>query len=220
MKSVNPSTLAPYDKNPRVITKEAIDKVAESIKKHGFVQPIVVNQDNVVCIGHVRLEASKKLNLKKVPVIKVEMDEEKFKKLNLSDNKTSEFSKWDFKELENVFQDLDSNFTLDDTGFNEDEIKSFLLEKPEETQILKSDEDEEGEKKGENYLKLVQLSMTAGEHATFMQQCDALKARFKADTLTETITRAIEMAFHSTELPVDKPKEKKKKATRKRKKKA
>ena len=61
------SKIIPYARNPRV-NVDAISKVASSIKEFGFRQPIVVDHDCVVIAGHTRLEASKLLGLKKVPV--------------------------------------------------------------------------------------------------------------------------------------------------------
>ena len=53
--------VTPYEKNPRKIPQEAIDKVAASIKEFGFKQPIVVDKDMVIIVGHTRLLAAKKL---------------------------------------------------------------------------------------------------------------------------------------------------------------
>ena len=62
-------TLIPYINNPRKNDK-AIDIVAESIQEFGFKNPIIVDKDNIIVAGHTRYEASKKLDLKEVPVIK------------------------------------------------------------------------------------------------------------------------------------------------------
>jgi hypothetical protein len=60
--------LIPYARNPRQIPQTAIDKVAASIQEFGFRQPIVVDQNGVIIVGHVRLLAAQKLRLTKVPV--------------------------------------------------------------------------------------------------------------------------------------------------------
>lgn len=64
---INPNKLIPYPNNPR-INGEAVDKVAASIKEFGFQQPIVVDKNMVVIVGHTRLKAAKKLKLPVVPV--------------------------------------------------------------------------------------------------------------------------------------------------------
>ena len=66
------SSLKPYEKNAKKHDKKQVSNVAESIKQFGFVQPVVVDRDNNIIIGHCRLEDAKKLNLDEVP----EVDEE------------------------------------------------------------------------------------------------------------------------------------------------
>lgn len=118
--------LKPYEKNAKKHDKTQINNVAESIKQFGMVQPIVVDKDNIVIIGHCRLEACKKLKFKEVPCVKAEdLDEEQVAKLRLLDNKLNE-SEWDFDLLSEELFDLDmSGFELDwgivqDDGFGTD----------------------------------------------------------------------------------------------------
>ena len=54
-------SVTPYENNPRKIPQEAIDRVAASIKEFGFKQPIVVDKDMVIIVGHTRLLAAKKI---------------------------------------------------------------------------------------------------------------------------------------------------------------
>jgi ParB-like chromosome segregation protein Spo0J len=54
------SELIPYDKNAKKHDKKQIDNVAESIRQYGFVQPIVIDHDGVIVIGHCRALAAKK----------------------------------------------------------------------------------------------------------------------------------------------------------------
>lgn len=65
---LSPNVLKPYENNPRQ-NGDAVDSVAASIKEFGFRQPIVVDKDMVVVVGHTRLKAAKKLKLKKVHVL-------------------------------------------------------------------------------------------------------------------------------------------------------
>lgn len=106
--------LKPYSKNAKKHDDVQIGNVAESIKQFGMVQPIVVDKDNVVIIGHCRLEACKKLKYKEVPCVKAdELSEEQVAKLRLLDNKLNE-SDWDFDLLGEELFDLDmSDFELD-----------------------------------------------------------------------------------------------------------
>ena len=57
----------PYPGNPRKIPQSAIDKVATSIEQYDWRQPIVVDRDGVIIVGHVRWLAAKKLGLHRGP---------------------------------------------------------------------------------------------------------------------------------------------------------
>ena len=59
--------LIPYDKNPR-LNDDAVEAVARSIQEFGFRQPIVVDDEGVIIIGHTRLKAARKLRITEVPV--------------------------------------------------------------------------------------------------------------------------------------------------------
>ena len=61
------TTIRPYDRNPRV-NDQAVDAVAASIREFGFRQPIVIDEDGVIIVGHTRYKAALKLGLEKVPV--------------------------------------------------------------------------------------------------------------------------------------------------------
>ncbi|GHN31115.1 hypothetical protein ME790_01860 [Lactobacillus delbrueckii] len=64
----NVEEVKPYPRNPRK-NQSAIKAVANSIEQFGFEQPIVVDRNGVVIVGHTRLAAAKHLNLDKVPVV-------------------------------------------------------------------------------------------------------------------------------------------------------
>lgn len=114
-------SIRPYENNPRDNT-EAIDKVAESIKEFGFQQPIVVDSEKVIIVGHTRYEAAKKLAMETVPVvIASELSPEKAKAYRLADNKVAEFSQWDWEKLANEFKGLKfSDVNFNNLGFDYD----------------------------------------------------------------------------------------------------
>ena len=62
------SEIHPYEKNPR-FNDGAVEAVANSIKEFGFQQPIVVDKDFVVVVGHTRLKAAEQLGLTEVPMV-------------------------------------------------------------------------------------------------------------------------------------------------------
>jgi hypothetical protein len=86
----------PYDKNPR-LNDAAVDRVAESLANFGWRQPLVVDKDGVLIVGHTRLLAAKKRGELTVPVhVARDLPPEKAKAYRLADNRTSEYSEWDF----------------------------------------------------------------------------------------------------------------------------
>ena len=122
--------LIPYSKNAKKHDETQIANVAESIKQFGFVQPVVVDKNDVIVIGHCRTLAAKKLGMKTVPCVMVdELTDEQVRALRIIDNKTNE-SPWDYDLLGDELADIDLS------GFDFD----FGIDLPEES---KEDEDKE-----------------------------------------------------------------------------
>lgn len=88
----------PYYNNPRDNAK-AVDPVIESIKRFGFVKPIICDKSGIIIAGHTRYVAAFKLGLEFVPVIYSDMDEEQAKMFRIADNKLSEKSSFDENRL-------------------------------------------------------------------------------------------------------------------------
>lgn len=92
--------LKPYPQNAKKHDQKQIDNVANSIRRFGWQQPIVIDRDDVVVIGHCRLLAAKKLGLETVPVtVADDLTSDEIKELRIADNKTNE-SPWDFGTLQ------------------------------------------------------------------------------------------------------------------------
>jgi hypothetical protein len=89
----------PYFRNPRRIPSEAVEAVAESIRRYGYQQPIVVDKDDVIIVGHTRLQALQRLGWKEVPVYVSDLPEDKAREYRLVDNRTSEMTDWDHETL-------------------------------------------------------------------------------------------------------------------------
>src|SRR5215467_2844395 len=90
------SSVKPYPGNPR-INDQAVDAVAASIREFGFRQPIVVDADGVIIVGHARYLAALKLGLKKVPVhVAKDLTPEQIRAYRIADNKTADLSDWDY----------------------------------------------------------------------------------------------------------------------------
>ena len=128
VKNIAVKDLIPYERNTKKHDKTQINNVAESIKQYGFVQPIVIDKDNVVVIGHCRLLAAKQLKMKEVPCVCVEdLTEEQVKALRIVDNKSNE-SPWDFDFLPDELAELDLGDFDFDFGIEDEEEETEIVE--------------------------------------------------------------------------------------------
>lgn len=117
------SSLKPHAKNPRK-NEATIDKVAQSISLYGYRSPIVIDQSNTILAGHTRYEALKVLGYTEIPfVVQATGTDAENERFLLADNKTSEFSDWDYKAL--TAFDVE---TLQTVGFSDSEVSKILAE--------------------------------------------------------------------------------------------
>jgi DNA modification methylase len=124
------SSIRPYDHNPRV-NDGAVDAVARSIREFGFRQPIVVDEQGLIIVGHTRYKAAVKLGLHKVPVhVAVGLSPAQAKAYRIADNQAATLSSWDDDKLPLELAALQQmSFDLDLTGLSSDELLR-LLEPP------------------------------------------------------------------------------------------
>lgn len=110
--------ITPYENNPRN-NEEAVEKVANSIKEFGFNQPIVVDKDNVIIVGHTRYLAAQELGLTEAPVIVAgNLSDEQARAYRLADNKTGELAGWNFEKLALELEQIE-DINMSDFGFVE-----------------------------------------------------------------------------------------------------
>ncbi|MAH45410.1 hypothetical protein CMI37_06250 [Candidatus Pacearchaeota archaeon] len=121
------SVLMPWADNPRD-NDDAVEGVANSIKRFGFAAPIVARKaDGMVIAGHTRLKAAQRLGLTKVPVRYMDLDPADSALLALADNKLSEAASWDDDALASIISKLDEDDALL-AGFDAEEVRSLLGE--------------------------------------------------------------------------------------------
>ena len=141
IEEIDISLIKPYKNNPREISKEAVDKVKKSIKEFGNNQPIVVDQDNIIVVGHTRYKALKGLNKTKAFVIKRDFEKGKAMAYRIMDNRSGQETTWDNKLLVSELNILkDNNLDLDLTGFDFKELDDLLKETEDSIKGL-TDED-------------------------------------------------------------------------------
>jgi DNA modification methylase len=124
-------SIKPYDHNPRD-NDAGVDAVADSIKEFGFRQPIVVDENNVIIVGHTRYKAALKLGMTEVPVhVAVGLTPEQAKAYRLADNQTATLSTWNNDLLAQELMALQSeSYDLSYTGFSSEQINELLNSQP------------------------------------------------------------------------------------------
>lgn len=119
VQSMKISEVKPYPNNPRN-NDDGVEAVANSIKEFGWQQPIVVDKDNVIIVGHTRYKAAKKLGMDKVPVVVASnLSDEQVRAYRLADNKTGELTDWDMSLLDDELGDI-ADIDMSDFGFDLD----------------------------------------------------------------------------------------------------
>jgi DNA modification methylase len=126
------SDIRPYEGNPRH-NDDAVAAVARSIKEFGFRQPLVLDESDVIVVGHTRYKAAKKLGLEELPChIAVGLSPDQARAYRIADNATAAVASWDEDKLPLELMALqEAGFDLELTGFSPDELMR-LMESPTE----------------------------------------------------------------------------------------
>ena len=128
------------DYNPRTLKEKDYKDIKNSLKKFGFVEPVVVNKNKerngIIVGGHQRVMIARELGIEDIPVVYVDLDIKDEKELNIRLNKN--LGRFDYDVLANNFELED----LFDWGFEEWELGTHneLLEIPEDIKDLEVDE--------------------------------------------------------------------------------
>jgi len=123
----NTDRLIPYEKNPR-LNDPAVDAVAASLKEFGWRQPIVVDAEGVIVVGHTRWKGAKKLGLSQVPVhVAVDLTPEQARAYRIADNQTATLADWDPALLTLELKGLEAlDFDLGLLGFDPEDLAHHL----------------------------------------------------------------------------------------------
>tara|TARA_Y100000004_G_scaffold71112_1_gene79950 strand:- start:448 stop:1068 length:621 start_codon:yes stop_codon:yes gene_type:complete len=184
--------IKPYFNNPRKISIDAVEKVKKSIEEFGFQQPIVVDKDMVIIVGHTRYKASKLLNLEKVPTVIADIPKDKVKSYRIADNRTNESSEWDLPLLNKEFLDLlDLKVDLSLTGFDENEFLKIMKDHKDDENI-DFPEIEDIEKRD---FEEITFTFSLEQGAIVKEQLEYVKKNIDIDDETNTNKNANAM-FH------------------------
>ena len=123
---ISPEEVKPYQNNPKKHSEKQITQIINSIKEFKFNNPILIDENNVLIAGHGRLLASKHLQIKEIPAIRLtHLTESQKKAYRIADNKLTENGAWDTDLLKIEFEEiqkLNLDLNLDITGFDNQEI--------------------------------------------------------------------------------------------------
>lgn len=125
-------SLKPYARNARTHSKKQLKQIAASIERFGFVNPVLIGDDDSIIAGHGRVEAAKLLGHKSVPTLALShLSDTERRAYILADNKLALNAGWDNELLAIELQGLlDDDFDVDLTGFSIAEI-DFIIEDAE-----------------------------------------------------------------------------------------
>ena len=171
--------ITPYINNPRN-NDQAVDAVANSIKEFGWQQPIVVDKNMVIIVGHTRYKAAKRLKLDKVPVVvATNLTDEQAKAYRLADIKVGELADWNDDLLSDELAGID-DIDMSDFGFDE-------LDDPAKLEDAKDDDfdeepPEEPKSKMGQVFQLGRHRLMCGD-STKLDDVKKLMGGYKADLL-------------------------------------
>lgn len=136
VRDVAVSRLKEYENNPRN-NDLAVEKVKYSIQRFGFLFPIVIDVNYVIVAGHTRVRACRELGIQTVPcVIADELTEEQVNLFRLVDNKTSEYSDWDFEKLKSELACVDLTLEKNQLLLDRFELSAEVFDiEPEQAEI-------------------------------------------------------------------------------------
>ena len=118
--------LTEYEGNARRNDITGIAKVADSIKQFGFLNPIVIDKNNVIITGHTRLKAAMQLGMEEVPCVISDLSEEDAKLARIIDNKSHEYSTWDVDKLHQELAGI--NLDIKTTFFTPNRDRKFYTD--------------------------------------------------------------------------------------------
>jgi len=118
----------PYPNNPRIISDEGVQAVATSIREFGWRQPIVVDTNGVIVVGHTRFLAAKSLGITTVPVhVAKGLSPEKITAYRVTDNKVADYGAWAFDKLAEELNSISNHgIDLNVVGFTDAELEDIL----------------------------------------------------------------------------------------------
>lgn len=130
VESVPLSRIVKNANNARGHKPKQIEKLAQSIRKFGFLAPVVIDQADLLLCGHARVEAAQQIGLTAVPAIRVDhLSEVQKRAFMIADNRLAELASWDEALLKKellFLTECDIDFDFSAIGFETPELDIIL----------------------------------------------------------------------------------------------
>ena len=125
--------LQPYKNNARLHSDEQVDQIAKSLEEFGFLNAVLVDDQNTILARHGRVMAAKKLGLDTVPTIQIKhLSESQKKAYIIADNQIALNAGWEMQLLETELKELNKDsFDVSLLGFDAKELDKLLYEEKE-----------------------------------------------------------------------------------------
>lgn len=173
-KVVSTDSLIPYAMNSRTHSEQQVSQIAASIKEFGFLNPVIIDDDNGIIAGHGRVLAAQKLGLDKVPVIEAKhLTDTQRRAYVIADNKLALNSGWDDATLQLEIESLKGlDFNLDLLGW---EVLPSFTEEIDYSILDDDSHDQEIDGYSEDVKKAIQIEFESSDYEEAKELITALR---------------------------------------------
>ena len=167
--------------NSRIHSEAQIEKIAASIEEFGFLNPIIIDEQDEIIAGHGRFLAAKYLKLKEIPTIKLtHLTDDKKRAFIIADNKIALSGEWDYDILKEEFDSIiKSETNIDLLGFNSKFIDSLFKEKPTDSIVV-------------NKLKTLKINFDSDDYDTTIDSMNSIMEKEGCIDYEETLVRLLD----------------------------
>jgi ParB-like chromosome segregation protein Spo0J len=171
--------------NSRIHSEAQVEKIANSIEEFGFVNPIIIDEENEIIAGHGRYTAAKYLKLKEIPTIKLtHLTDDKKRAFIIADNKIALSGEWDYDMLKEEFDTiLKSEMNIDLLGFNRNFIDSMFKEKNPDALVV-------------HKLKTLKINFDADDYDTTTDSMNSIMDKEGCVDYEETLVRLLDFYMY------------------------
>lgn len=167
--------------NSRIHSEAQIEKIAASIGEFGFLNPIIIDEEDEIIAGHGRFLAAKHLNLDEVPTIRLtHLTDDKKRAFIIADNKIALSGEWDYDILKEEFDEIiKSELSIDLLGFNSKFIDSLFKEKPADSIVV-------------NKLKTLKINFDSDDYDTTVDSLNDIMEKEGCVDYEDTLVRLLD----------------------------